>query len=46
LNIANLPWQADNDAQSDIHAEIRSKGKKSKKPFQKDQRGLFDKEGE
>ncbi|MBN1545877.1 MAG: site-specific DNA-methyltransferase, partial [Syntrophaceae bacterium] len=46
LNIASLPWQTDNDAQADIHAEIRSKGKKSKKPFQKDQQGLFDKEGE
>ena len=44
LNIANLPWQTDNNAQADIHAEIRSKGKKSTKPFLKNQQGLFDEE--
>jgi len=46
LNIASLPWLTDNDAQADILAEIRSKGKKTKKPSLKNQQGLFDKEGE
>lgn len=46
LNIANLPWQEDTETPADIPAEIRRKGKKSKEPFLKDQKGLFDKEGE
>jgi len=45
LNIANLPWQSHDDAQADIPAEIRNKGKKSVKPSLKNQQGLFDEEG-
>jgi len=46
LNIANLPWQSETETPADIPAEIRNKGKKSKKPLLKNQPGLFDKEGE
>jgi adenine-specific DNA-methyltransferase len=42
LNVSNLPWQTDNDAQEDIPAEIRYKGKKPKKPSLKNQQVLFD----
>jgi len=46
LNIANLPWQAEVEIPTDVPVDDRSKGKKSKKTFQKDQQGLFDTEGE
>jgi adenine-specific DNA-methyltransferase len=46
LNIAKLPWQAEGEMPAEGPAEIRDKGKKSKKPLQKDQQRLFDSEGE
>ena len=46
LNIANLPWQTEIEIPADGPVDSRSKGKKSKKPFQKDQQRLFDTEGE
>ncbi|MFA4916833.1 MAG: site-specific DNA-methyltransferase [Syntrophales bacterium] len=45
LNIANLPWQAEVERTAEGPVNAGSKGKKSKKPFQKDQQGLFDEEG-
>jgi adenine-specific DNA-methyltransferase len=46
LNVSNLPWQTEVEMPAEVPVNGRSKGKKSKKPFQKDQQRLFDTEGE
>jgi adenine-specific DNA-methyltransferase len=46
LNVSNLPWQTEVEMPAEDPANGRSKGEKSKKPYLKNQQGLFDKEGE